>query len=160
MTTDSDIPQTGFDPIAMWLAHKTKIIIYGSLLVVAALAFAYYEIAREREAAQARQTLADASSDGDYRQLIQKFPRTVAAGDASLLLAGKLRDGKNYDEAVTVLKAIIANEPGYPLIDGAWLSLAATYDAQGKPDMAIDTYQQTATKFADRYSAMLCSYCL
>jgi len=153
---DTDtIPQTGFDPIAFWLEHKTKVVIYGAVLVIAAVAFACYEIASQHELTAARQTLAQAKSEEDYRGLIQKFPHTVAAGDASLLLAEKLRDDKKYDDAITVLQAMIDGEPNHPLIDGAWLSLASTYNAEGKPDQALDTYRQTATKFADRYSAPL-----
>ena len=48
---------------------------------------------------------------------------------------------------------MIDHQPSHPLIDGAWLSLACTYGVQGKPDQALDTYQQIATKFADRFSA-------
>lgn len=158
MTTPIDtdtIPETGFDPIVFWEKHKTKVIVYGALLVLIAFGAAWYEIRHQNELADARQALAQADSADDYRQIIQKYPHTVAAGDASLLLGEKLRDDKNYDDAISVLQAMIANEPNHPLIDGAWLSLAATYNAQGKPDQAVETYQQVATKFPDRYSAPL-----
>jgi TolA-binding protein len=156
MTTPSDqdtIPQTGFDPVAFWLEHKSKVIIYGALLIIAALSFADYQISTQRGLADARQALAKADSADDYRQIVQKFPHSIAAGDASLLLAEKLRNDKKYDEAIAVLQAMIDNQPTHPLIDAAWLSLACTYNAEDKPDKALDTYQQTATKFADRFSA-------
>ena len=156
MTTASEtetIPQTGFDPAAFWLAHKSKIIIYSSIVIVAVLGFALYEISHQRAMAGARLALSTASSEDEYRDLIQKFPGTAAAGDASLLLAEKLRDDKKYDDAIATLQAMIDHQPNHPLIDGAWLSLAATYNVQGKLDQALDTYKQVATKFADRASA-------
>lgn len=158
MTTASDsdtIPQTGFDPVTFWYAHKTKIIIYATALILAALGFAYYEIHRQTELTDARMAFAKAATEDDYRQVVQNYPGTVVAGDATLLLAEKLRDAKKYDEAISALQNMIDHLPSHPMIDGAWLSLAATYNAQGKPDQARDTYQQIATKFADRYSAPL-----
>lgn len=152
------IPQTGFDPIAFWLAHKTKVIIYSAVIIIAIVAYAYHEISAERETEQSREALAQAGSEDDYRQVIQKFPHAVAAGDASLLLAEKLRDAKKYDDATAVLQAMIDTNPDHPLIDGAWLSLASTYNAEGKPDQAVDTYKQISTKFADRYSAPMALY--
>ena len=154
-TDSDDIPQPGFDPIAFWLEHKTKVIIYAVLLGVVAVGFAWYQISTQRALADARQAMEKASADNDYRQVIQKFPHSVAAGNASLVLAEKLRDAKNYDEAIKVLQAMIDGGQKHPLIDGAWLSLASTYTAAGKTDLALDTYRQIATKFADRYSAPL-----
>jgi TolA-binding protein len=149
------IPQTGFDPILFWQQHKTKVIIYGVIILAVVIGFAGYEFNREHALASARQALSLAKTGNDYRYLIDRYPSTIAAGDASLLLAEQLRDQKKYDDAISVLKAMIDKQPKHPLIDGAWLSLAATYQAEGKSDQAIDTYHQTATKFADRYSAPL-----
>ena len=52
---------------------------------------------------------------------------------------------------------MIDKQPNHPLIDGAWLSQAATYNAEGgkAQDQAIETYRQVVAKFADRYSAPL-----
>ena len=156
MTTPSEldnIPQTGFDPVTFWFEHKTKVIIYGAVLVLAAAGFMYHQISTSNALVAARQSLAQADTADDYRQIIQKYPHTVAAGNASLLLAEKLRDDKKYDDAINVLKAMIDSQPDHPMIDGAWLSLAGTYNSQGKTDQAVDTYKQIALKFADRYSA-------
>jgi TolA-binding protein len=156
MTTPFDpdsIPQTGFDPIAFWQEHKTKVIIYGALLVIAVAGLMYHRISSERQLQQARQAYAQAGAADDYRHVIQEFPHSIVAGNASLLLAEKLRDGKNYDDAIAVLQAMIDTQPNHPLVDAAWLSLASTYNTEGKADQALDTYRQIATKFADRFSA-------
>jgi len=156
MTTPSDqviIPDPGFDPIEYWIKHKSKVIICALLVLVAIAAFVASKVATQNKIDAARQALAQAGSEEDYRKVIQDFPHTVAAGDATLLLAGKLRDAKKYDDAVTALQALINGQSDYPLIDAAWLSLACTYDAQGKQDLALNTYQQIITKYADRFSA-------
>jgi len=156
MTTPSDtdtIPQTGFDPVAFWLEHKTKVIIYGALLAIAIIGFVVYEISAQTTITKSRQALASAGNEDSYRQVIQDYPKTVAAGNASLLLAEILRGEKKYDDAVTVLQNMIDKQPDHPLIDGAWLSLACTYNEQGKTDQALDTYKHVASAFADRYSA-------
>jgi len=156
MTTPSNpdvIPDTGFDPIVFWLEHKKQIIIYAAILIVAAGAFAFYQVTAQRKIAEAEQLFAQASTEDDYRQVAQKYPHTVVAGNATLLLAEKLRDAKKYDEATAVLHGLIDNYADYPMVDAAWLSLAATLEAQGKPDEALSTYQQIVTTFPSRSSA-------
>lgn len=156
MTTPSDtdtIPQTGFDPVAFWLAHKTKVTIYGLLLLAAVVGFMVYEISAQSTITKSRAALAQAGNEEGLRQVIQQYPHTVAAGNATLLLAEALRGEKKYDEAATILQDMIDKQPDHPMIDGAWLSLGCTYKEAGKTDQALDTYKQVASKFADRYSA-------
>lgn len=156
MTTPSDqviIPTPGFDPIVFWMQHKAKIIAYAVLIIAAIGGFAAYQISVQNKIAAGRDALAQASTADDYRAVIQNYPGSVVAGNATLLLSEKLRDEKKYDDAVTALQAMINNQPEHPLIDAAWLSLASTYVAQEKQDLALNTYQQIVTKYADRFSA-------
>lgn len=156
MITHSDseiVPPTGFDPFAFWMRHKNKIIAYAALSLLASLAFAAWKITNLRKLAEARQLFAQADTEEDYRQIARKFPRTVPAGNATLLLAEKLRGAKKYDEAIVALRTMIDQYPDYPFIDGAWLSLAATLEAQGKTDEALSAYQQVVSNYPDRSSA-------
>lgn len=147
------IPQSGFDPVVFWIQHKNKILMYAALFVVASIAFVLYQVTTRRKMEEAQQIFAKATTTDDYRQIVEKYPHSVVGGNATLLLAGKLRDAKKYDDAITVLRKMINDYPGYPLIDGAWLSLGATLQAQGKSDEALSTYQQVVTQFATHYSA-------
>jgi len=156
MTTSPEseiVPMPGFDPLVFWLQHKSKIIIYAILLVVAAVGFAAYEIMSQQRLAESQRLYAQAATEDDYRNIVQKFPHTIAAGNATLMLAEKLRDSKKYDEAVVLLQTMIDQYPDYPLIDTAWLALAATFQAAGKTDEALVKYQLTATKFPTTSSA-------
>ncbi len=147
------IPAGGFDLLYFWDQHKTQIVIYALVLGVGALVFGIYELNQQHRAAQAQETFAHASTVEEYRQVIQDYPRSVEAGNAHLLLAGKLRAQKDYEGSLATLRDFIAVQPNHPLIDGAYLSMGATLEAQGKTSEAIDEYQQIISRFADRYSA-------
>ena len=43
--------------------------------------------------------------------------------------------------------------PEHPLLSGAWTSLAANLEAQGKADEAVATYQKVSTSYASSFSA-------
>src|SRR5438067_9847104 len=90
----------GFDPQLFWEEHKSKIILYGTLLIVALVIFAIYEATAESRAKAAGAMLARASKAEDYKALIEKYPRTIAAGNACLMLAKAQRDEKKYDDAI------------------------------------------------------------
>ena len=156
MTTPSDTeiaPPAGFDAHAFWAEHKGKITLYAALFAVALASFAIYQITTQRKLAEVQQAFAQAGTEEDFQQIVQKFPHTPAAGNAALLLAEKLRATKKYDESAAALRTLIEQYPEYPLVDGAWISLAATLEAQGKTDEALATYQQIVTKFSDRFTA-------
>ncbi|MGB8356939.1 MAG: tetratricopeptide repeat protein [Chthoniobacteraceae bacterium] len=156
MTTSPDseiIPLPGFDPLVFWMQHKGKILIYAAILVIALVSVVAYQIISHNRLVDSQQLFAQATSEDDYRQIVQKYPHTIAAGNASLMLAEKLRDEKKYDEAISTLQALIDQSPEYPFLDAAWLSQAATLEVAGRTDEALSKYQQTASKFATSYSA-------
>jgi len=146
------IPTGGFDPLFFWDRHKKQIVIYAVVLGVGALVFGIYQVNSFRRAAQAQELFAHASTAGEYRQIIQEYPLSVEAGNASLLLAEQLRSGKDYEGSIAVLRDFIARQPDYPLIDGGFLSLAADYEAEGKTQEALDEYQTIISRFSDRFS--------
>ncbi|MEA3189112.1 MAG: hypothetical protein QOD99_2942 [Chthoniobacter sp.] len=156
MPSESDaIPNPGFEPQVFWELHKAKIIIYGVLLVVALLVFSIYQYTSQRRTAAAGSLLAQAGKAEDYRQIMAKYPRTVAAGNAHLLLAKELREAKQYEEATSLLREFTQKFPEHPLVSAGWLSLAETLKSAGKTDEAADTYQQIASKFPDSFAAPL-----
>ncbi len=152
-STPDFAPTQGFDPIAYWIENKGKVLLYAGLLIGVLAAYAAYEISVQHAQTSGRLAFAEAKTADDFQSIIRNFPKTVVAGDARLMLAGQLRDGKKYDEATATLRAFIADTPLHPLISSAWLSLAETLDLAGKPDEALDTYQQTVTRFPDSYAA-------
>lgn len=144
---------TGFDPLVFWVQHRQKVLIFVGLFVVSALIYFVSEYARMKRLESAAAALAGAKDDASLRQVIGTYAGTAAAGNAHLLLAEKLRKEGKTDEAVTMLRGMIDKHPDHPLISGAWTSLAATQEAQGKQDEALSTYQKVSTTFATSYSA-------
>ncbi len=154
MPTESEVaPDHAFEAHVFWEQHKSKINLYAGLVIAALVIFATYQYTSEQRAAAASTALAQAAKPEDYRQVIEKYPRTVAAGDAYLLLAKQLRDDQKYDDAIAALRTFTQQFEKHPLASTGWLSLGQTLEAAGKTDEAADTYQQVTTKFPDSYSA-------
>ena len=136
-----------------WEDNKTKILAYGILLIVVLGGYGIYFVNSQRKEAAAKANYAAASSAAELQAVVRDYAGSRVAGDASLQLADKLREEKKYGEAETVLLDFIAKNPDHPLVGGAWISLASTYEFKGKLDKALDTYQQAATKFPNAYTA-------
>jgi TolA-binding protein len=151
--TTGVIPTGGFDPLYFWDQHKMQIVIYAVVLGLGALVFGLYEFNEQHRAAKAQEIFARASTEQEYTQIIQDYPRSVEAGNAHLLLAQKLRARKDYEGSIATLRDFIDKQPNHPLIDGAYLSIASDLEAEGKTSEAIDGYQQIISRFDNCYSA-------
>jgi tol-pal system protein YbgF len=150
---EEEIIPAGFDPVLFWDQNRALIVVAILVLIVGGVGYGVYEYNRSATMAAAEAALADASNEDDYNQLIAKYPGTVAAGDASLLLAGKLRAAKRYDDAIQVLNTFMDKYPKHPLLAAGDLGIAETLDAQGKQDDAISRYEEVAAKYPDSYVA-------
>jgi TolA-binding protein len=152
---EEEIIHAGFDPLLFWDQYRQVVLVAGGVILLGLAIFGTYEFNQSRTVAAAGAALSQASTEDDYSQIIAKYPGSIAAGDASLLLAGKLRDEKKYDEAVQVLQTFLDKSPTHPLAHAGDLSIAETLEAQGKTDDAIAKYQEVAAKYPDTYSAPL-----
>jgi TolA-binding protein len=152
---EEEIIESGFDALYFWDQHWQIILVAGGVILLGLAAFGIYEYNQSRLVAAAGAALAEASSEDDYRQVMDKYGGTVAAGDASLFLGGQLRDDKKYDDATQVLQAFVDKYPKHPLAHAGELSIAETLEAQGKLDEAVSKYQEVAAKYPDTYSAPL-----
>ena len=153
-TPAEELPiETGFDLLAFWEEHQSKIILGAIVILLAAGGFVSFQLASVRKVNNAQAALATASSVDQLQAVIKDFQGTAAAGNASLLLAGKLRDEKKYDEAIAVLREFVDKNPAHPLAGGGALSIAATLEVQGKVDEAVQAYQDVATKYPESYAA-------
>src|SRR4030095_16123717 len=123
-------PETGFDPLAFWIQHKSKILVFAGLFVVGLLTFAAFQYTQRRSREAAEQAFENAKTPEDLRKVIADHPRTVAAANAQLLLAEALRRDGKHEEAISTLRAFINQNPDHPLISGAWTSLAFSLETQ------------------------------
>ena len=152
-TTNEEVIPAGFDPLVFWMENKSKVITYATLLIVGLVAFAFYQITAQRNKVESAALYAQAAKPEDFKQVIQKFPHSIAAGNAQLMLAGALRSEKKFDEALAALRDFTNQFPDHPLAAVGALSVATTLDEQGKTDAAFDAYQQVTAKYPASYAA-------
>lgn len=143
---------TGFDPLVFWIQHRNKILLLAGLFVIALGAFALSEYVRRRTNNSAQELFAAANTPEGFRKVIAEYPGTIAAGNAHLMLAEKLRQEGKLDESTATLRAFVEKYPKHPLLSGAWTSIAANLEAQGKADEALSTYQKVSTIYANTFS--------
>ncbi len=153
---EQEIIEAGFDPLQFWDQYHKSILAAVALIVLGLVGYGIYRYNQARQTAAAGAALAQATTEDELRQVIDNYPGSIAAGDASLLLAGKLRDNdQKYDDALQVLQDFMDKNPTNPLVAGADLSYAETLEAEGKLDDAIARYEEVNAKYSDSYAAPL-----
>src|SRR5437867_1814517 len=103
-TTTTPPADTGFDPLVFWIQHRNKILLLAGLFVVALGAFVLSEYVRKRTNSSAQELFAEASTADGFRKVIAEYPGTIAAGNAHLMLAEKLRQEGKFDESTATLR--------------------------------------------------------
>ena len=146
-------PEPGFDAEVFWIKHKTNVLRFAALFVVALATWAGSEWFRMQKLTGAQELLAGAKTTEDFQKLIAKYPGTAAAGNAHLLAAAQLRKDGKLDESSALLRAFAEKYPDHQMISGAWTSLAANLEAQDKTDDALAMYQKVSTSYATSFSA-------
>jgi outer membrane protein assembly factor BamD (BamD/ComL family) len=142
-------------PIEIWFMYKSKILLYGGILLAALLIFGGFQIRESLRTNGSQSLYASAKTADEYRAVLQQYPGTVAAGNAALRLADLLRTDKKYDEAESVLRSFVEKYPTHPLVAGGWLSLASTYELQNKLDQALEANGTVISKYPDSYATPL-----
>jgi TolA-binding protein len=150
---EEEIIEAGFDPLYFWDQYRQVILLAGGIILLGLVGFGIYEYNVSQRIAAAGAALAEASTEDDYRAVMDKYPGTVAAGNASLFLGAKLRQDRKYDDSLQVLQDFMDKYPNHPLLPAGDLSYAETLEAQGKVDDALARYEEVAAKYPDSYSA-------
>jgi predicted negative regulator of RcsB-dependent stress response len=148
-----EILDTGFDAMLFWDRYRQPLLIGISVVLLGLAGYGFYTIHQSTTAAAAGAALASASTEDDYRAVIDKYAGTPAAGNAALLLASRLREDKKYDDAIQTLQTFLDKSPTHPLASGGDLAIGEILEAEGKKDDAIAKYQEVAAKYPDSYAA-------
>jgi predicted negative regulator of RcsB-dependent stress response len=152
---EEEFIDTGFDAYLFWDRYRLVIIFAIIALILGISGYFILQTQREQAAQAAGAALAQASSEEDLHGVMDKYPGTVSAGDAALMLAGRLRGEGKFDEAMQTLQDFESKFPTHPLFAGAELAIGETLEAQGKTDEALTKYQGVAAKYSDTYVAPL-----
>jgi len=144
--TDGDI---------FWQQHWYKFVaalVAVVLLILAAGAWMYYR--SQVRASSGALYSAAASADG-WREVVTKFPGSIAAGNARVRLASALRSEGKLDEAVTEFTSFADQQPEHPMAGAAWLAIGELRQAQQKDADALEAYRAASSQHKDSYAAPL-----
>ena len=136
-----------------WEAHRQKVIL-GITVAVLCLALVGGVLLwshAQRNAATA--LLANAKDKAGWQSVADRYPRSGAAANALLLLAGAQRDEHNIEASNATYTRFLKQFPHYPLAISAFLGRAVNEDSAGHPDQAINELQQAASAYPQSYGA-------
>jgi TolA-binding protein len=154
-TPQTSTPDPGFDPVAFWYLHKTKIVALLAIFVIGLAGYAIQQWMENQARTAAESAFANAKSADDFKKVIAEHAGSVPAANARLRLAELQRKDGKLDESTATLKVFIEQHPQHPLIAGAWLGIATNHEAAGKADDALAAYQKVATTYPTSYAAAL-----
>lgn len=125
-----------------FMEKNLKVLLALGLVII--LAVAAYVIlsqlnqAKNEEAGHALLAAQDAEA---LRSVEADFADTPSAGSAKMLLADKLWEEGQEDEAISTLEALISDYPEHPLVPNARFSLATMWHKQGQRDQAVSAFE-------------------
>ena len=141
------------DSDLFWQDHWKKFaggLIAVVLLILAVGAWTFWQ-SQQRSAAETLYSVS-AGPEG-WRAVVEKFPGTVAAGNAQLRLAEAFRTEGKADEAASTLETFVAAQPEHPLAPVGWLSLGEIRRMQKNEAAALEAYRTASGRYAASYAA-------
>jgi len=136
-----------------WQEHWKKFLgglVAVVLAILAVGAWTFWQT-QVRSASEALYSLSD--DPKGWREVMEQFPGTVAAGNAQLRLAEARRLEGKPDEAALALEAFVAAQPEHPLASVGWLSLGEIRQMQKNDAAALDAYRTASGKYASSFAA-------
>ena len=138
-----------------WQEHWKKFV-WGLVAVVALiLAIGAWKFRTAAALSSAEALYSTASGPESWREVEQKYPGTVPAGNAQIRLAESLREGGDLSAAAGELENLLARQPEHPLAGAAWLTLGELRQIQGNAEGALEAYRSASSVRKDSYAAPL-----
>jgi len=138
-----------------WQQHWKKFVaalVAIVLLILAAGAWMYH---RSHLRASSGALYSAATGADGWREVVAKFPGSVAAGNARVRLAAALRSEGKLDEAVTEFTNFAEQQPEHPMAGAAWLAIGEIRRAQQKDSDALEAYRSASGGHKNSYAAPL-----
>lgn len=152
--TPIDIPLPT-PPLAeiFWEQHRQKIII-GALAFIIIFLFIiglFFWQHSQREAARA--LFMKATNMAGWQKVVDTYPRSRAAANALLLIAGAQRNQHHLDQSNATYARFLEKFSQTPLAVSALLGRAMNADDEAKSQVAIKEFQQAASAYSKSYGA-------
>jgi TolA-binding protein len=143
------------DSDLFWQEHWKKFAWGLAALVVAIIAVGAWKFWTARTLSSAEALFSSASGADGWREVVQRYPGTVPAGNAQVRLADSLRATGDTAGAVGELEALVESQPEHPLAGAAWLTLGELRQMQGNKDGALEAYRAASSRYGNSYAAPL-----
>ena len=143
------------DSDLFWQAHWKKFVwgLVGLVLLILAVGAWKFRTAATLSSAEA--LFSTASGAEGWREVVQKYPGTVPAGNAQVRLAESLREASDVAAAAGELENLLASQPEHPLAGAAWLTLGELRQMQNNPDGALEAFRTASSRYNASYAAPL-----
>lgn len=141
-----------------WEKNKTAILGGIVLAAVAAIAAASWLVYFNAQREAAQKMLAESTDIAGFQAVVEKYPKSPAAADALLRIAGAEREAGDSAKSTAAFQEFLDLFPDHPLAGGALLGIGQNQEAGGDADSAIATYQQVVTRYPQSYAAPFAAY--
>jgi tetratricopeptide (TPR) repeat protein len=141
-----------------WARHGKKVLLGSALLLLILLgvgAYLGYQAVRNSKAAKA---FVGAHDIKGWESVIHRYPGTIAAGNANLLIAGTQAASGQYSESDKSYQAFMKDYSSHPLFVNALFGLASNAEAEGKTDDALKYYSDIFNRYSTDYLAPMALY--
>lgn len=138
-----------------WQEHWRKVAAAVAAVIAAILLAGLWSLYTSHVRSSAEALYSTASDTDGWRQVIEKFPGTVPAGNASIMIANSLREQGDTVGSAAELEALVAAQPNHPLAGAAWLTLGELRQLQGDNEGALDAYRTASGRYSASYAAGL-----
>jgi TolA-binding protein len=143
------------DSDLFWQEHWKKFV-WGLIAIVALiLAVGAWKLWTATTLSSAESLYSLAGTPEAWREVVQKYPRTVPAGNGQVRLAESLKSAGDLAGASAELENFLATQPEHPLAGAAWLSLGEMRQIQGNTSGALEAYRTASSRYKSSYAAPL-----
>ena len=143
------------DSDLFWQEHWKKFVVGLVGLVLLILGVGAWKFLTAATLSSAEALYSSATGADGWREVVEKYPGTLPAGNAQIRLAESLRQGGDLTAAAAELEQFLRAQPGHPLAAAAWLTLGELRQIQANTEGALEAYRSASSGHKTSYAAPL-----
>ncbi len=143
------------DSDLFWQEHWKKFVWGLVAVVLLILAVGVWKLWTATTLSSAEALYSTSDTAEAWREVVQKYPGTVPAGNAQVRLAESLRSAGDFPGAEAELEKFVSSQPEHPLAGAAWLTLGELRQLQGNTDGALEAYRTASSRYKTSFTAPL-----
>jgi len=151
-------PISFFHPEVFWTLHKQKIVLGAGAAILILLCGSIYFGWQALQTQNAEKAYSVAQSIEAWQGVIRQFPNSVAAGNAHLRIATRLREDGKYSESDANYETFIRQFPKHPLAVNGYMGVATNAELEKNLDKALEHYRKVTTSFGNSFQAPMALY--